>query len=285
VIHVYSIRDNSLVTQRVFSTHKYFYDGTFRSISEPFRRYFSGADREHNVVGLFRSDGQLFGLSTTSIGTLCEVHSHPREIIKIVLFSNAFNFLVCHNHPGGDATPSKADRESFITIKSAADSMLIPFEDSIVLGRDRSYFSFRAEEIRLARRAASAARAKIAKKAEERLRRGKGSAKDACLWARDRLYAVAEMGKKEESALLINQVIETLRPVVMMPKIRRYAKIRAEELLSDAVAMLETINQGGFPDFQALDSIKGWEDEPHIKYPAPCLALDFLPSRYPVKKG
>ena len=62
------------------------------------------------------------------------------ELFKTVLLSNSNKFIVVHNHPSGDATPSKEDFEITKKVKDASDIMGLQFLDHIVIG-DNNYTS------------------------------------------------------------------------------------------------------------------------------------------------
>lgn len=81
-------------------------------------------------------------------GGLTETMAHPREIMKKVLIHSAYAFIVVHNHPSGDPTPSEADRRLTRNLREAAEVMKVQFFDHIVIGapsgsRPQPYFSFR----------------------------------------------------------------------------------------------------------------------------------------------
>ena len=82
------------------------------------------------------------------IGGLGETMAHPREILKKVILHSAYAFIVIHNHPSGDPTPSEADRRLTRNLREAAEVMKVQFFDHIVIGtpaegRAQPYFSFR----------------------------------------------------------------------------------------------------------------------------------------------
>lgn len=66
----------------------------------------------------------------------------PREIFLAALQCNAVNILLVHNHPSGDPTPSRADRELTANVKELGDKMDIPLLDHIIIG-DNRYTSFK----------------------------------------------------------------------------------------------------------------------------------------------
>jgi DNA repair protein RadC len=52
---------------------------------------------------------QLIKVVSISEGTLNEALAHPREVFKPVIVFSAFAFIMVHNHPSGDPSPSEAD--------------------------------------------------------------------------------------------------------------------------------------------------------------------------------
>ncbi len=81
-------------------------------------------------------------------GTVSESPGHPREIMRIAAVHRAHSFVLAHNHPSGDPSPSDADRRFTQRIKQCADIMQITFADHIIIGAPRQgsqpWFSFRA---------------------------------------------------------------------------------------------------------------------------------------------
>lgn len=70
----------------------------------------------------------------------------PREIFLAALQCNAVNILLVHNHPSGDPTPSRADRELTANVKELGDKMDIPLLDHIIIG-DNRYTSFKEAQL------------------------------------------------------------------------------------------------------------------------------------------
>ena len=81
-------------------------------------------------------------------GTLNESVAHPREILLPAITHSADSFVLVHNHPSGDPTPSSADIRMTKKLKEAADMMQIHFSDHVIIGLPREgrlpFFSFRA---------------------------------------------------------------------------------------------------------------------------------------------
>jgi len=68
-------------------------------------------------------------------GTLDRAVVEPREILKRALLANAAGVILYHNHPSGDPTPSREDREFTRRLASAAESVGLRLLDHVVIGR------------------------------------------------------------------------------------------------------------------------------------------------------
>ena len=82
-----------------------------------------------------------------SLGSLSDCLAYPRDIFGPVLTYNAHAFIIVHNHPSGDPSPSGEDNRFTARLVQAARLMQIRFYDHIILGipsEGRSpFFSFR----------------------------------------------------------------------------------------------------------------------------------------------
>jgi DNA repair protein RadC len=74
-------------------------------------------------------------------GTVDETPVYPREVVKRALFLNASSVIVAHNHPSGDASPSKADIEITEQIEKALNAVDIKLHDHLIIAKDK-HFSF-----------------------------------------------------------------------------------------------------------------------------------------------
>ncbi len=87
------------------------------------------------------------GTSVVSVGTVNESSAHPREILRPVITRGAYGFILVHNHPSGDPSPSRADEAITRRVSEAAALMQIRFIDHVIIGRPSPgrapYFSFR----------------------------------------------------------------------------------------------------------------------------------------------
>ena len=70
-------------------------------------------------------------------GTLTQTSVYPRELVKSALARNAAAIAVAHNHPSGQAEPSRADEFLTQTLKSAMALVDIRLIDHFVVAGDQ----------------------------------------------------------------------------------------------------------------------------------------------------
>lgn len=63
------------------------------------------------------------------------------ELFKSILISNSNKFILIHNHPSGDSTPSNNDIRITREILKGAEILEIQFLDHIVIGDINNYQS------------------------------------------------------------------------------------------------------------------------------------------------
>ncbi len=102
--------------------------------------------RESLRVVLLDTRLQLMKVHEVSLGSLSESVAHPREVFQPVLLHSAFAFILVHNHPSGDPTPSDADRRTTVRLAEAAKLLQIKMYDHVIIGSPdhgrQPYFSF-----------------------------------------------------------------------------------------------------------------------------------------------
>lgn len=75
-----------------------------------------------------------FGRVMISKGSATNCLVHPREVLRPVILSNATAFVVAHNHPSGDTSPSSADIQVTRQLREAAKTMGVDFHDHVIVG-------------------------------------------------------------------------------------------------------------------------------------------------------
>ena len=79
-----------------------------------------------------------------SQGTLTASLVHPREVFRPALRDAAAAVVLVHNHPSGDPTPSREDREITQRLAEAGELLGIPVLDHVVVA-ERGYASLRED--------------------------------------------------------------------------------------------------------------------------------------------
>lgn len=98
-------------------------------------------------VVLLDARQRLITMIDVTKGGLNESLAHPREIFRPVISHSAYSFILVHNHPSGDSSPSEADLRLTRRISEAARILQIQLLDHVIIGQpmnDRQgYFSFK----------------------------------------------------------------------------------------------------------------------------------------------
>lgn len=102
--------------------------------------------RETECVILVSLDtkGLMIGEKKISDGSVKMSLLSPREIFLEALRAKAVNILLVHNHPSGDPTPSRLDRDVTSNISRLGKMMEIMLLDHIIIG-DNKYISFKEQ--------------------------------------------------------------------------------------------------------------------------------------------
>lgn len=100
--------------------------------------------KEHFLCLLFSNRGDLIEETEVSIGDVGTTLAGPREVFAAAIRRNASSVCFLHNHPGGDPTPSEADRQTTKELVDAGRLLRIPVMDHVIIG-DGVYVSMRSE--------------------------------------------------------------------------------------------------------------------------------------------
>lgn len=69
-------------------------------------------------------------------GTINETGIYPREIVRRAIEIGASSIILVHNHPSGDATPSRADIEMTKQVQDTCNVLNIRLHDHIIIGKE-----------------------------------------------------------------------------------------------------------------------------------------------------
>ena len=110
------------------------------------RRELSGYDREVLCVVNLNSRLQPINFHVVSVGDLSQSIAFIPNILKSGILSNAQSFMLLHNHPSGDVTPSQEDIMLTRRVLEAGKILGIGCVDHIIVGGGNGfYFSMREQ--------------------------------------------------------------------------------------------------------------------------------------------
>lgn len=93
-------------------------------------------EREEFHVLLLDARHRLIRGEQVSAGGLAAAVVFPRDVFRLALKANAAALMLAHNHPSGDAEPSKADLEATRVFENIGRMMGIPVLDHLIIVRD-----------------------------------------------------------------------------------------------------------------------------------------------------
>ena len=102
----------------------------------------SSKTKEHLVMMSLNTKNDVIGIHTIHIGTVNSSIVHPREILQQAILNNATSFMIFHNHPSGDPTPSPQDIAVTRQIARAGELLNVFLVDHIIIG-DHTYISLK----------------------------------------------------------------------------------------------------------------------------------------------
>ena len=87
---------------------------------------------------------KVLGVVKLSQGGMTSTTLDPKIIFSAILKAGAARFVLSHNHPSGNLTPSKVDRDFTSNLQDGAKILDIEFLDHLVVSRN-GYTSFSDE--------------------------------------------------------------------------------------------------------------------------------------------
>jgi DNA repair protein RadC len=103
-----------------------------------------GKKKEHFLVLLLDTRGQLIKISEISIGSLDSSIVHPREVFKEAISASAASVILAHNHPSGVPEPSEDDIKLTERLVQTGEVIGIEVLDHIVISNN-NYVSLKRE--------------------------------------------------------------------------------------------------------------------------------------------
>ncbi len=125
-----------ITTRLVCETHLPFSDriqvSTPADVAGVLQEYFRDKDREEFLIVLLNTANVITGLSQISVGGLAASVVEPRQVFKVAVLANAAALILAHNHPSGNAEPSREDIRITRQLVEAGQLMGIPVHDHLI---------------------------------------------------------------------------------------------------------------------------------------------------------
>lgn len=106
--------------------------GSPKAARDYFSLHFARLPYEVFLVAYLDAQNHVIAVEEASRGTLTATSVYPRELVRQALQFGAAGILACHQHPSGNATPSRADQALTGAIKSALMLVDVRFIDHLV---------------------------------------------------------------------------------------------------------------------------------------------------------
>jgi DNA repair protein RadC len=81
--------------------------------------------------------GKLLGAVTLSVGGFYASSVDPKVVAGVVITSKAHRFILLHNHPSGDPSPSNEDLNAIRQAKEIGQVLGVPLVDFIILAAEQ----------------------------------------------------------------------------------------------------------------------------------------------------
>jgi DNA repair protein RadC len=99
-------------------------------------------DREHFVCLFLDVKKSITGVHIAHVGGQHTIGTiDARAILRAAIAACACAMIVGHNHPSGDSSPSREDRDCTIRLNAACDIVGVPLLDHIIVTRKADVYS------------------------------------------------------------------------------------------------------------------------------------------------
>ena len=102
--------------------------------------------KEHFLCLCLNARNQVVHKEVISIGSLSASIVHPREVFQVAIAHTSASIILAHNHPSGDATPSREDIDLTRRLVEAGRIMGIDILDHIIIC-DSEFLSFKEHRL------------------------------------------------------------------------------------------------------------------------------------------
>jgi DNA repair protein RadC len=110
------------------------------------RPRFEGKRQEVFFAILLDGQNRLIAERVIAEGIPTQATVYVRRVMEEALRVSASAFIVIHNHPSGNPGPSPSDDKTTRDLKQAAHLLNLVFQDHIIIGSGKSYYSYAENE-------------------------------------------------------------------------------------------------------------------------------------------
>lgn len=111
------------------------------SIADYYMEQLRHCKEESLLCAFFDAKCNFLGDAVISKGSVNYAYVSPRDIFRNAFDFEAVLFVLIHNHPSGDPTPSRDDVQITARIQKGAQILELELVDHIIIG-DNKYYSF-----------------------------------------------------------------------------------------------------------------------------------------------
>lgn len=115
-----------------------------RAVFELMREKLKDEKQEHFIAIHLNNRNYFIKEELITKGILDASIIDPREVFKSSIRNSASRIILVHNHPSGDPTPSKEDKEVTEKLVEAGELLGIRVLDHVIIGKD-NYWSWKKE--------------------------------------------------------------------------------------------------------------------------------------------
>ena len=108
-------------------------------VAEGAKARFGSGPVEEFWAAFVDNQNRVISWERLSRGTVDQTAVFPREVLALALSHHASGLILAHNHPGGNASPSEADRQLTVRIQRAAGELGVRVLDHLIVTEETHY--------------------------------------------------------------------------------------------------------------------------------------------------
>ena len=105
-----------------------------------------GLRKERFYVICLSAQMRVLGYRMIAEGSIAEVPAYPRMVVETALNQNAYAVVLCHNHPSGEAMPSRGDVEITRNLESILAKLGIALIEHLIVADEQIYSMIRHDD-------------------------------------------------------------------------------------------------------------------------------------------